>query len=218
MAGGKNKTAKGLHGRGLRRDEADLWSKITTGVKPLRDRPVNAGPAPAPPAILKKPIPRAKQLDPKQTGPKQPTKTLPPLAKPRPSSTVPSSRTIDASLRRRLKRGQVAPDARLDLHGHTQATAHQALVHFINGSQAAGCRVVLIITGKGGSSYTRHTLHSSDFFHAPERKGVLRQGTLAWLAGPPLSDKIVGVHPAHPHHGGGGAIYVVLRRSTRRAY
>ena len=49
----------------------------------------------------------------------------------------------------KLKRGQIAPDARIDLHGMTEAAAHRALLAFLAGAQARGLRLVLVITGKG---------------------------------------------------------------------
>ena len=40
-------------------------------------------------------------------------------------------------------------DARIDLHGMTQAAAHGRLIDFLRGAQASGARLVLVITGKG---------------------------------------------------------------------
>src|SRR5690606_2411396 len=56
---------------------------------------------------------------------------------------------IEARLMRRLRRGGAAVDAVLDLHGLTQARAHSQLLSFLHGAQAAGHRVVLVVTGKG---------------------------------------------------------------------
>ena len=58
----------------------------------------------------------------------------------------------------RLKRGQVAIEQTLDLHGRTQDEAHGALARFLAAARAAGCRCVLVVTGKGlGSGGTlRH--------------------------------------------------------------
>lgn len=100
---------------------------------------------------------------------------------------------LDRATETRLKKGKRAPDARLDLHGMTAAAAHSALIGFIERSRVTGKRCVLIITGKGGI-------------------GVLRRDTPLWLAAPPLAHQIVNVTPAHARHGGGGALYVYLKR------
>lgn len=64
---------------------------------------------------------------------------------------------------------------------------------------AAGARVALVVTGKG----TR----------GPEdRRGVIRSGLGDWLSLPRLRPIIAATRPAHPRHGGGGALYVILRR------
>jgi DNA-nicking Smr family endonuclease len=104
----------------------------------------------------------------------------------------------------RLVRGRIEPEARLDLHGMTREAAHAALVAFLQGAQARGLRLVLVITGKG-----RRDL--SDAI-VPERQGVLRHSLPHWLAAPPLTGRVVDVRPAHPRHGGGGAVYLTLRR------
>ena len=52
----------------------------------------------------------------------------------------------------RLKRGQVSIEQTLDLHGRTQEEAHRALGGFLAAAQAAGCRCVLVVTGKGVES------------------------------------------------------------------
>lgn len=80
----------------------------------------------------------------------------------------------------------------------TAQRAHMTLIGFVERSRAAGHRCLLVITGKGGFNDS-----------AP---GVLRREAPFWLATPPLADLIVNVSPAHPRHGGGGALYVYLKR------
>ena len=50
---------------------------------------------------------------------------------------------IDARTQRKLRRGQMRPEARLDLHGCTQAQAFDVLARFLAGAQARGQRTVL---------------------------------------------------------------------------
>lgn len=97
----------------------------------------------------------------------------------------------------RLRRGRMEIEARLDLHGLTQAAAQPALEAFLAKAQRRGLRCVLVITGKGRSG---------------EDPGVLRRMVPRWLAEPPNSTRVLALAPARVQHGGGGALYVLLRR------
>ncbi len=100
---------------------------------------------------------------------------------------------IDRANAEKLKRGRRAIEARLDLHGLTQAEAHQALARFIAGSRAAGRRCVLVITGNG-------------------RLGILKQAVPRWLNEAGLRRHLLAIAPAQPQHGGAGALYLLLRK------
>jgi DNA-nicking Smr family endonuclease len=121
------------------------------------------------------------------------------------------SSQIDAKLSRKIRRGQVEIDARLDLHGMTQATAHAALRRFIVRCAAQNRRTVLVITGKGRESRDEQ---DGDWWAdmGREPSGILRRSISGWLADPALRPLIVGFEPAAPHHGGGGAFYIRLKR------
>jgi DNA-nicking Smr family endonuclease len=103
-------------------------------------------------------------------------------------------------------------DARIDLHGSTVELARIRLLDFLIRARFSGARLVLVITGKGPSPFSSHTLHGRDPYHAPERGGVLRKSSSMWLAEPEFRYHVIGFQPAHPRHGGGGAFYVKLRR------
>ncbi len=123
---------------------------------------------------------------------------------PDPLAALAAGQKLERRRHTRLVRGKVDPEARLDLHGMTRDAAHSALIAFIQGAQARGLRLVLVITGKGRPD-------SSDAI-VPERQGVLRHSLPHWLAAPPLTGRVVDVRPAHPRHGGAGAVYLTLRR------
>lgn len=92
----------------------------------------------------------------------------------------------------------------IDLHGMTQAQAHQALNAFLWRAAAAGARIVLVITGKGG-------WRGAGDAHSGEA-GVLRRQTPLWLRAPSLRTIVLSVEEAGRPHGGSGALYVRLRR------
>jgi DNA-nicking Smr family endonuclease len=102
-------------------------------------------------------------------------------------------------MRSKISRGITAIDARLDLHGFTQATAHRKLIAFLERAQDNDARLVLVITGKGGDS--------------GEGRGVLRRMVPIWLGAPDLRQIVVGFEPAGRAHGGDGALYVRIRRN-----
>ena len=110
---------------------------------------------------------------------------------------------MDHKTHRKMSRGKIAPEARIDLHGMTLAVAKSALTGFILSCSASGRRLVLVITGKG---------KADESVHQPRRHGILRHSLPHWLGAPPLIGHILQVTPAHQRHGGAGAFYIYLRR------
>ena len=105
--------------------------------------------------------------------------------------------TLARRERQQLARGKAELGGRIDLHGMTQAEAHDALLRFLRRAQAEGAKFVLVITGKGGPGGDR---------------GVLRRQVPLWLALPELRACVLGFDVAHVGHGGEGALYVRLRK------
>src|SRR5262249_10956551 len=116
--------------RRLSQNERELWTSVTRAVAPLR-----TGPPTHPDELCEPPAPP--HAPPAPASPKPREKPVAPLAR------------LDRRLRQRLVRGRADVDGRIDLHGRTQAEAHDALVHFLRTRRAEGARVVLVITGKG---------------------------------------------------------------------
>ena len=174
--------------RRLSDEEIALWTEVARGVNrrrgaalPTRSSAAVGEPAPAlPPAAAEGPQSRpAKQ-------------SAPPLA------------PIERRLKRELARGRGAIDAALDLHGLTQAEAHQALRGFLRHSQTRGARLVIVVTGKGGPL--------DEPAGWPHERGVLRRLAPHWLREPDLRSVVLGFEEAGRAHGGSGALYVRLRR------
>ena len=110
---------------------------------------------------------------------------------------------LDRRTATRLRKGARDPDARIDLHGMSAERAHRACLTFLADALARGCRVVLVITGKG---------RSADGDVIGRGRGVLRESLPGWLRASPMGGSIVGIYQAHQKHGGGGAFYVYLKR------
>ena len=115
-----------------------------------------------------------------------------PVRKPPEPLKLGSAPGVDRRTAERLRRGQLPIEARLDLHGHTRESAHRALGGFLAAAWDSGRRVVLIVTGKG--------------------QGILKDAVPRWLKENPNRGRILIVAQAQPKDGGGGALYVLLRR------
>jgi DNA-nicking Smr family endonuclease len=98
----------------------------------------------------------------------------------------------------KLRRGHWAVQAEIDLHGHTSDEAHDALADFLLEARAHRLRCVRVIPGKGLTS--------------PGREPVLKGKVRRWLA---HWDEVLAFAEAPQHAGGGGAVLVLLRGSTR---
>ncbi len=96
------------------------------------------------------------------------------------------------------------PDASLDLHGHTLASAHALLDRGLERAIGRGDRVLLLVTGKPPRPESER----------PHARGAIRAAVADWLAASRHADRIAAVRNAHPRHGGAGALYIVLRRHS----
>jgi DNA-nicking Smr family endonuclease len=130
-----------------------------------------------------------------------------PKASPRGMKKPGGSGGLDGNTQDRLNRGLIAPDATLDLHGMTQTAAHRALQHFLRGARERDNRLIVVVTGKGKP----RAPDAAPWTESPH--GVLKDMVPRWLAEPGLSQLVARVQPAHIRHGGGGALYVYLRKS-----
>jgi DNA-nicking Smr family endonuclease len=183
--------------------DADLFAAAMADVKPLGGRkrarrlaamprkrpaaPADPGTAPAKPALPPAPA------KPRQAVPAAPV---------RPELSV-DGQAFDRDLSRALSRGRLVPQDSIDLHGMTVAAAERAVTRFLEGAVARDLRVVLVVTGKGVR------LEGGRVFG-----GRIRSEFVGWLNRADNRDRVRGVRPAHPRHGGGGAFYVLLRRRS----
>jgi DNA-nicking Smr family endonuclease len=99
---------------------------------------------------------------------------------------------------RRLRRGSLPVDGRLDLHGMSVREARGQLELFLRTMRSRGERCVLVIHGKGE--------------HSPDGMGILRGEIAAWLSQGASSEHVAAFATASEHDGGEGAVYVLLRR------
>jgi DNA-nicking Smr family endonuclease len=206
----------GKAGRGIGTEDRALWDQVTRDATPLgpgqRVAAGEAGPAAAKTEPVAHPAatPESARVAPRTLRPAGSGKppaigidlagpAVAPVGRPEPG--------LDRRNAERLRRGERAPDGRIDLHGMTAERAHRALDRRIGEALARDQRLVLVITGKGGRKP-----NTDDAPFMREDTGVLRQQAPRWLRGGPHAAHIVGIYQAHPRHGGAGAFYVYLKK------
>lgn len=110
---------------------------------------------------------------------------------------------LDPRLMTRLRRGEFAVQAHIDLHGMIQADAKLALEEFIVSSVRKGLRAVLVVHGRG--------------LRSPGGMPILKHAAAQWLSHGHMGGFVLAFATARPADGGAGAMYVLLRRDRRRA-
>lgn len=100
---------------------------------------------------------------------------------------------IQTRVWRRLRRGQYAIEAELDLHGMTRAQAATALEQFLRDCRQRRLGCVRIVHGKGRRS--------------DQQGPVLKPAVAAWLR---RRNEVLAYCSARPVDGGSGALYVLL--------
>ena len=175
-------------------DDKILWEKVTQSVRRMNPQPAFQTP---------------RQREGPKTGPlktswidrSQSVDTAQEKAKTSPDNTMPAdfrlgeTSGIDRTSARRMQRGQVPIEGRLDLHGLSQEQAKKEVKAFIGSAVQKNFRHVLIITGKGRDGH-----------------GILRQKVPEWLKDAPLCHHLNAISYAQPKDGGKGALYIRLKR------
>lgn len=177
--------------RSLSPDEAELWARVAATIRPL-SRELSASEAAEPPetsrsAPLSAPSPRVVRQ---------------PQPKTRPTQL--SEQTLDGSWEKRLRSGSVEPDRTLDLHGMNLDEAWWAIDRGLDQAIARGDRVLLLITGHHRPG------------EPPVQRGKIRAAVHDWLAHSRHASHIAAVRGAHRRHGGGGSLYIILKRKPPR--
>jgi DNA-nicking Smr family endonuclease len=182
------------HNAALTEDE--LWSMAVDGADPLVDRSHRIKPAPQPLSLP------PQHLDPDLTAYDElralVTGEVPFDISDTDEYIEGHAQGLDIGIVRKLKRGDIAVQAHVDLHGLVKEEAKVELEAFVVRARQSGKRCVLVVTGRG--------LHSKD--QVPVLKDALKR----WMATGRFSRHVLAFATARPHDGGAGAVYVLLRR------
>ena len=172
-------------------DDKILWEKVTQSVRRMNPQPA---------------FQTLKQRGDPKTGPPKASwadrsQSVQAKAKTLTDKTMPAdfrlgeTSGVDGTSARRMQRGQVSIEDRLDLHGLSQEQAQKEVKAFIGSAAQKNFRHVLIITGKGRDGH-----------------GILREKVPEWLKDSPLCFQINAISYAQPKDGGKGALYIRLKR------
>lgn len=101
---------------------------------------------------------------------------------------------------KRLRQGKYGIESRLDLHQKTVAQARELVYQFVEDCLRNDIRVAIIVHGKG------------DRTPDPDMRAMIKSYINKWLRD---LDQIMAFHSAQRHHGGLGAVYVLLRKTEK---
>ena len=182
-------------GRQINLEESKLWTKVVDGVSEINKNNKSSS------DFLQKN--EIEQIPSTRTYIKTSIKTQ----KVPPDINFNPQIVIDKKVFAKLKKGQIEPEKKLDLHGMNFNKANKAVLSFIIQSSRENIRVVLIITGKG------QTNKKNDRFFLERSSVTLKNALPEWLSVDPLKHLILNFTLAHKSHGGEGAYYVYLKRN-----
>ncbi|GAB7022747.1 Smr/MutS family protein [Salidesulfovibrio brasiliensis] len=111
-------------------------------------------------------------------------------------------RGLDSKIFQQLKAGTLSREAHVDMHGLNSDQAFDTLLFFIRESYLQNKRCLLVVTGRGRNS--------------PGGRSVLKQEIQTWLTREPLRRIVLAFCTALPKDGGGGALYVLLRKQKKQ--
>ena len=172
--------------RHLSPDEAELWARVTASIRPLSREPQKTRPESPAPAVATK----VEKVPPVRA----------PESKPLASRPVRPGTTLDGTWDRKLRSGALQPDRVVDLHGMNLDRAWNSIDTALELASEAGERLILLVTGHHRPG------------EPPIQRGKIRAAVHDWLTVSRHAGRIAAVRGAHPRHGGGGSLYIVLRR------
>ena len=199
----------------LTAEDRELWQALVQSVVPLAQlKPrVREGERSGLDAAVTRsePILPPRQSRPAPSSSQSPADAFhrPPPAQKSPPPLAP----FDRKRSRRIATGRIEIEARLDLHGARQAEAYGRFRAFILDSVARGLSTVLVVTGKGKTRAPGQPDDTwADYGFSGTERGVLRRSVPMWLEEPEMRLLVASYTAADIKHGGGGALYIHLRR------
>jgi len=115
----------------------------------------------------------------------------------------------NANILKKLKKGKIKIDKKVDLHGYTLKEAEEKFYDEISSSYLEDRRCILFITGMGLGRMATTSTNKKLFY------GKIRSNIQNWAEKPEHKNKILSYTRAHISHGGEGSFYVYLRKKNK---
>jgi DNA-nicking Smr family endonuclease len=192
--------------RDLSPEEAKLWRRVAKTTKAYQELDQIAVPALDATLPVTKSTTVAPELPHLALKRAKAARTLTRQIKHPIARSVAQAPVAEASGHKKVRRGKLEIDARIDLHGMRQIDAQAALVAIVARTRSQGGRCILVITGKG------RPIDPGEDFITPQ-PGVIRRRFPEWLNGQGVREHVSGYASAHAKDGGSGAYYVLLKSS-----
>ena len=113
---------------------------------------------------------------------------------------------IEKNLLKKINRGKIKIEAKLDLHGYNLFESEEKVYNFVRKKYESNIRLILIITGKGKRLTVKEGWKGT---------GKLKENLPSWLRSGAVSDKIVWFDKAPANKGGDGAFLVYLKKKPK---
>lgn len=163
--------------------DQSVWEALIKTCKPLSDKK-DKGAIKA----MHKPVA-------KPSKPKADINNIPSPPSLTPTPIKPHSLEMEHRIFKKLKKGKIFIEGKIDLHGMNQERAFNSLNTFVRNMSAQGKKYGLVITGKSGE--------------------VLKPSFPKWLELPEIKPFVISYKQADKKHGGEGAFYLVVRKGGK---
>lgn len=185
----------------LTEQDKALWDQVAKTVTPLKERP------------------NAPEMKPRTMVRRKEDAAPIPDEWRRYNAPLPNS-FVEKRTQRKIATGNKDVDRSIDLHGMNKEQAYNVLRSAIEGGIRRGDKVLLVVTGKGGKRFAQLTPDTPTAYRTRDdfnqHGGVLKQAVPEWLRSHEMRPFVESFGPAAKHHGGDGALYVLLRKRFAR--
>tara|TARA_B100001175_G_C19169482_1_gene476794 strand:- start:86 stop:649 length:564 start_codon:yes stop_codon:yes gene_type:complete len=113
-------------------------------------------------------------------------------------------------INKKLKKGKIPPDQKVDFHGMSLIEAEELLCNVIINCYNTNKRCILFVTGKGVNKKETDYRNETRLYY-----GKIRGAFTSWIRKPDIEKYILSVEQASMEYGADGAFFVYLRKKPR---
>ena len=113
-------------------------------------------------------------------------------------------------INKKLKKGKIPPNQKVDFHGMSLFEAEELLCNVIINCYNTNKRCILFVTGKGVNKKETDYRNETRLYY-----GKIRGAFTSWIRKPDIEKYILSVEQASMEYGADGAFFVYLRKKPR---